>query len=809
MKKYNPLKPEQLRSSLPPSAIPYASSLDIPASALRSHPQKRVMEALKLGLHIKTNGYNIFVAGEPDLGRRYMLREYLTPRAKKEATPPDLIYVYNFDNADNPHLVSVPAGLGKEIKNGLHKMLTKVQKDLNLNLENANVASKRFNLFDNFQNQRSDIIESMDKIATGQGFHITFEEDGMTLYPSFDGKKLDESELAKLDSKERDKIRVRGKRLVKSLSGLMRQVTESEQVYLEKERTLQQDILKELLRSTFDPFVEKTLKKAQNTDLEAYFKAMREDMLENHAALVAPEPMQNAPSSSPLLLPGMLSDSVSSDELHERYTVNIFVDNSGLQGAPIVFEDHPTLSNLMGSIEREAEMGALITHFTLIKSGAIHKANGGYLVLHAEDILRHPGAWEALIRSLRSGIARIEDASEDEAAKTKGIQPDSVPLQLKVILVGDENLYELLLAGDERFSKLFKIKAHLTEHMPRNKAGIRFYLASIRKMIDEHELLPFTQGALAGLVDYGSLIIEDQTKLSLMLPRIFELMVESSALASLNGQAMVDEKTLEIAQDARQFRSNLVEEAYMEEYDNRIIKVITRGEAIGRVNGLAVSVYGDFEFGLPHQISCTVGAGSGGIIDLERDAQLSGPIHTKAMMILKTYLVGAFAHNKPLTMTGSLGFEQNYVGIEGDSASGAELAALLSALAQVPLSQSLAFTGAVGQAGEIMAVGGITHKVEGYFEVCRRHGLTGKQGVIMPADNLVHLMVHNDVIEAVAKKKFHIYPVNHITEAMEILTGHPAGKLRKNGTYTVGSIYAKADQRLTQLAKLYNNRKKR
>ena len=809
MKKYNPLKPEQLRSSLPPSAIPYASSLDIPASALRSHPQKRVMEALKLGLHIKTNGYNIFVAGEPDLGRRYMLREYLTPRAKKEATPPDLIYVYNFDNADNPHLVSVPAGLGKEIKNGLHKMLTKVQKDLNLNLENANVASKRFNLFDNFQNQRSDIIESMDKIATGQGFHISFEEDGMTLYPSSDGKKLDESELAKLDSKERDKIRVKGKRLVKSLSGLMRQVTESEQIYLEKERTLQQDILKELLRAIFDPFVEKTLKKAQSTDLEAYFKAMREDMLENHAALVSPEPMQNAPSSSPLLLPGMLSDSVSSDELHERYTVNIFVDNSGLQGAPIVFEDHPTLSNLMGSIEREAEMGALITHFTLIKSGAIHKANGGYLVLHAEDILRHPGAWEALIRSLRSGIARIEDASEDEAAKTKGIQPDSVPLQLKVILVGDENLYELLLTGDERFSKLFKIKAHLTEHMPRNKAGIRFYLASIRKMIDEHELLPFTQGALAGLVDYGSLIIEDQTKLSLMLPRIFELMVESSALASLNGQEMVDEKTLEIAQDARQFRSNLVEEAYMEEYDNRIIKVITRGEAIGRVNGLAVSIYGDFEFGLPHQISCTVGAGSGGIIDLERDAQLSGPIHTKAMMILKTYLVGAFAHNKPLTMTGSLGFEQNYVGIEGDSASGAELAALLSALAQVPLSQSLAFTGAVGQAGEIMAVGGITHKVEGYFEVCRRHGLTGKQGVIMPADNLVHLMVHSDVIEAVAKGKFHIYPVNHITEAMELLTGHPAGKLRKDGTYTADSIYAKADQRLTQLAKLYNNRKKR
>lgn len=809
MKKINSLTPGQLRSSLPVDAIPYESSLEIPKSSLRNHPQKRVMEALKLGLHIKTKGYNIFVAGEPDLGRRYMLREYLTPRARKEPTPPDLLYVYNFDDADMPHLITVPAGSGKEIKNGLQKTLQKVQKDLNVNLENANVATKRFNLFDKFQSQRSDLIESMDKIATDQGFNIAFEDDGMTLYPSTkDGKKLNDSDLAKLDPKEREKIRVKGKELVKLLSGLMRQVNETEQVYLEKERSLQREILEDLLRTVFDPFAKKIVGKTGNKNLEAHLKAMRQDMLENHASFVSSEssPTTGAP---PLPLAVQPGEAISAEELQERYTINIFVDNGDLDGAPIIFEDHPTISNLMGSIEREAEMGALVTHFTLIKSGAIHKANGGYLVLHAEDVLRHPGAWEALIRSLRSGMARIDDASEEETAKVKGLQPQPVPLQLKVILVGDENLYELLLAGDERFSKLFKIKAHLTEHMPRNKTGVRIYLSSIRKMIDEHELLPFTKDALAGLVDYGSLIIEDQTKLSLMFPRIFELLVESSGLASLNGKSEVDGKTLELAQDARQFRSNLVEEAYMEEYDNRIIKVVTRGHAIGRVNGLAVSMYGDFEFGLPHQISCTVGAGASGIIDLERDAQLGGPIHTKAMMILKTYLVGAFAHNKPLTMAGSLGFEQNYVGIEGDSASGAELAALLSALARVPLSQSLAFTGAVGQAGEIMAVGGITRKIEGYFQVCKRHGLTGDQGVIMPADNRSHLMLHNEVIDAVANQKFHIYTVNHISEAMELLTGIPSGKLRKDGTYTPDSVFARVDQRLTELAKMYNNRKKR
>lgn len=808
MKTIKPLTPEQLRSSLSPNAIPYATSQDIPKSTPRNHPQKRVMEALKLGLHIQTMGYNIFVAGEPDLGRRYMLREYLTPRARKEKTPPDLLYVYNFDNPDIPHLIKVPAGMGKEIKNGLQKALATVQKELNNNLENANFASKRFNLFEKFQNQRSSLIESMDKMATSKGFSITFDDEGMTLYPTLDGKRLNDSDLAKLPTKERTHIRTKGKDLVKSLSGLMHKVNESEQVYIDKERSLQRETLEDLLRSLFDPFVKKVIAKIPTPDLEEHFKAMRQDMLDNHMALVTPDAVQQSASAGPLLMPVALGDTVSADDLQDRYTVNIFVDNSEKNGAPLIFEDHPTLSNLMGSVEREAEMGALITHFSLIKAGAIHKANGGYLVLHAEDVLRHQGAWEALIRSLRSGMARIEDAGEDEAAKTKGLQPQPVPLNLKVILVGDESLYELLLASDERFSKLFKIKAHLTEHMPRNKSGIKVYLSSIRKIIEEHTLLPFTRNALAGLVDYGSLIIEDQTKLSLMFPRLFELMVEASALASMNGHNEVDAKTLELAQDARLFRSNLVEEEYIEEYDNKIIKVATRGNGIGRVNGLAVSVYGDFEFGLPHQISCTVGAGSGGIIDLERDAQLGGPIHTKAMMILKTYLVGAFAHNKPLTMTGSLGFEQNYVGIEGDSASGAELAALLSALAQVPLSQSLAFTGAVGQAGEIMAVGGITCKIEGYFQVCKRHGLTGTQGVIMPADNLSHLMLHSEVIEAVANGKFHIYPVNHISEALELLTGMPSGKRRKDGTYTPNSVYALADKRLTELARLYNQKKR-
>jgi predicted ATP-dependent protease len=303
-------------------------------------------------------------------------------------------------------------------------------------------------------------------------------------------------------------------------------------------------------------------------------------------------------------------------------------------------------------------------------------------------------------------------------------------------------------------------------------------------------------------VDFGSRIIEDQQRLSLKYPLLREIMVEASALASLRGASVVTGDILRSAREARVFRSNLVEEAFMEEYDRGIIKVGTSGEAVGKVNGLSVSFYGDFEFGLPHEISCTVGAGSGGIIDLERDAKLGGPIHTKAMMILKSYLVGAFAHNKPLVLTGSLGFEQNYAGVEGDSASGAELAALLSALSRVPIRLSLAFTGAVGQFGQIMAVGGVTRKIEGFFEVCKRHGLTGDQGVILPRDNLAHVLLQGEVFEAVSQGKFHIYAVRHITEALEILTGMPAGRLRKNGAYSQGSLYRLVDERLRELARI-------
>jgi predicted ATP-dependent protease len=525
--------------------------------------------------------------------------------------------------------------------------------------------------------------------------------------------------------------------------------------------------------------------------VDQYLADVRKELLENVDQLV---PRDAAPAGLELL------GGAPEQDWFTRFEVNLFVDNADTEGAPIVVEDHPTPSNLLGCIERESEMGALTTDFTLIKAGSLHRAHGGFLVLHVEDLLQSNLAWEGLLRALRSGRSKIEDPEDgQDQSRTKTIEPEPVDLRLKVVLIGTDDTYELLLAHEDRFPKLFKLKAHLKDWVQRKAGSIRHYLHSLARIIREAELLPFDREALAGLVDFSSRLAEDQKKLSLKLPLLREVMVEASALAAMDGRDRVDGERLRRAVLQREYRANLYEEEFLDEYDRELIKVATSGSSVGRVNGLSVTWFGDYEFGLPHQIACSVGAGEGGVVDLEREAELGGPIHTKAMMILKSYLLSQFAQERPLVFSGSLCFEQSYAGVEGDSASGAELAALLSALAGVPNRLSLAFTGAVSQSGAIMAVGGVTRKIEGFFEVCRRHGLSGEQGAIIPADVREHLMLRQEVVDAVAEGRFHIYPVRTIEEAMQLLTGMPAGRRGKNGRFPTGSLYRLVDNRLAEL----------
>ncbi|SBV96122.1 putative ATP-dependent protease [uncultured delta proteobacterium] len=811
MKTFASLTPDKLRPTLDPARIPYATSEAIPRTSNHRPPQPRALQALELAINVKDNGYNIYLSGVANLGRTRMVRDFLRPHCKKAPTPPDILYVNNFDDPDSPRLISVPAGQGKKLKRALAETLARIRKDIPMRFEHEAFTRRRSGLLTKFQNRKDKLFREMDVVAGNQGFNLDMDDGGsMTLYPLVEGKRLSEQEFNNLESAQRKELKAKGDNLVAAMSGLVRKFAKMEQAFLDDERSLEKEVAAEVLDRLLTPLVEKFCAACPSKVLAAHFADLRAHIVENLDLFLAhdagPFPGQSGAdgSGSTPFAPFSTGPDMAlhGDDALARYEINLFVDNSNVHGAPLVSCDHPTTANLMGSIERESEMGALVTDFSLIKAGMVHKANGGYLLLRVEDLLQYPNAWESLLRALRSGIARIEDAGDGENVKTKGISPEPVPLHLKIILIGVEEIYETLLLADERFAKLFKVKAQLTEHMPRNARGVRIYLSHIRRIVEEAELLHFDKDAMAGLIDVGSNLIEDNTKLSLKFPLLREIMIEASATAKMQGCAIVTGTVLRETMKARTFRVNLVEESFMEEYDRGVIKVETKGEAVGRVNGLSVTWYGDFEFGLPHRIAATVGVGHDGIIDLEREAKLGGPIHTKAMLILKSYLVGQFARNKPLVLSGSLCFEQSYAGIEGDSASGAELAALLSALADTPINLALALTGAVSQSGNILAVGGVTRKIEGFFEVCRRHGLTGGQGVIMPRDNLEHIMLNDGVTAAVAAGQFHIYPVAHITEAMELLTGMPAGKRRKDGSFTKGTLYDRVDKRLAELCKL-------
>lgn len=756
--------------------------------------QPRAQKALDLGLSIASKEYNIFVAGQPGLGRTYLVENYLRPKAKTAQTPPDLVYLNNFINSDRPLLISLPPGMGKLLKDTLQRVVKRLRRDLPRHFEQASYIKLQNKLFTKLAVARDDLMSRMEHAAQRKGFSLHIDESGsVSLTPLVDGKVLTPEDFDRLDASRKKILKDQSSTVLNTIADLSRLVTKHEQDYRTKESLLAQEHAANLIDRLLQPVKAKF---AEIKPLKQYFESFREDILDNLPQYQGRTERdgRNAEQNS--------SEGLS-DSFFQRYEVNLFVDNSGTSGAPVVTEITPGFFNLLGCVERETEWGTYYTDFSLIKAGAIHRANGGYLILRVEDLLTHPTAWEGLLRCLRTSQSCIDDPTDHyDILRTRTISPDPIPLSLKVILIGDDETYDLLYTHDERFRKIFKLKAHIQDTVERTEESITGYAQALDRTARESGLKSFTKDAYAELVNYSTRLAEDKERLSLHFSHIREVMVEANALANGNEKRVIDAKTVKQALEEREYRSNLYQEEFLREYDRKSIKVRTHGHSVGTANGLSVTQVGEYVMGLPHQISCTVGVGHGGIMDLEREAELGGPIHTKGMMILKSYIVNLFARNKPIVLTGSLCFEQSYAHVDGDSASGAELAALLSALSNIPLRLDLAFTGAISQSGAIMAVGGVTHKVEGFFEVCRRRGLTGQQGVILPKDNIIHLVLKDSVIQAVKDGQFHIYPVSHIEEAMEILTGRRSGVRLKDGRFSPNSIYAEVDDRLAELAVL-------
>ena len=792
------LRTNQLATHLNPRKVPARAE---GTEGLRPF-QPRALQALELGLTIRTFEYNIYLAGEPGLGRSYLVRKFLAPLAARNSVPPDWIYTFNFKDQDRPRAIALDPGLGRALKQGLAKAIRDIRHDLPARYEHESYVTRHDALINAYNLKRDNLLETMETRANDRGFSLNADEDGsLSLYPLVEGKVLSPEEYERLNLSLRQNLKQQSSAIMDEVIDLSRQINKEEQIFREEERELEQEVARSVATNALTPLSEEF---ASNKEVSAYLEALTGDIEENLDKFRERE--------KPTTLEGGQDFPPGMENFFQRYDINLFVDNGDQQGAPVILETNPGFFNLLGCIERETEWGTYYTDYTLIKAGSIHKANGGYLILYVNDLLAHPVAWEGLLRCLRSARLRVEDPTDHyDLVRTKTIEPEPMPMDLKIILIGDDEMYDILLEQEERFRKYFKIKAHIQETVFRTPETVAAYVRALRHIVTENNLQPFTREAMARLVDHSSRLAQDQERLSLLFSRMREVMIEADALSKMRSAPEVTVTLVNEALRAGEFRLNLYEEEFLHEYDRTVIKVRTEGREVGRANGLSVSQIGDYVLGLPHEISCTVGVGHGGILDLEREAELGGPIHTKGMMILKSYLLNLFAQDKPLVLTGSLCFEQSYAHVDGDSASGAELAALLSALADMPIKLNLAFTGAISQSGAILAVGEVTRKIEGFFNVCKRRGLTGDQGVLIPWDNRTQLMLADEIVEAVDQNMFHVYAVKTIEDAMEILTGVKPGRRLKNGGFSKNSIYEAVDERLAELAELadMNGTKKR
>lgn len=750
--------------------------------------QERAVRALKFGLGIKEKGFNIFAVGLPGTGRTTAIENFLSEVAAQEAVPWDWVYVNDFRDNYRPNALRLPAGKAIEFKVDMERLIAAAIKELREALDSEMANQQRDQIRMNFQQQKQAILERVDDQARQEGFGIQATPMGLLVVPISMGKPLSEEEFMALTVEQRDQLAQKQQRLQAALETAVRQAKAVEKNALEALEKADQQVAFAAIRPLFEDLKEKY---QGIEEIPEHLDHVQMDIL---ASLAELRPREESAESGNLPLDGRKQPG-------RKYAVNVMVDNTSLQGAPVVIEGNPTYNNLFGRIEQEAQFGALVTDFTMIRPGALHRANGGYLVLPAEQVLRNPLAWESLKRALMNQQIVIEDLqSQMGIITTKGLRPEPIPLSVKVILVGRPDVYQALLAFDEHFSELFKVKADFDYTMPRNPENVRDYTAFMARLCHQENIRPIEASAMARVVELGSRLAEDQERLSTRFGEIADVIREANYYAIQQRAPTITANHIQQAIEERFYRSSLVRDRLLEMIRRGTIQIAVTGSVVGQVNGLSVLQFGDILFGQPNRITASVGLGREGLIDIEREANLGGPIHTKGILILAGFLTSKFARQKPLSLSARLVFEQSYSLVEGDSASCAELCALLSALAGLPVRQGIAVTGSVNQLGNVQAIGGVNAKIEGFFEVCRVMGLNGEQGVIIPASNLPHLMLKEEVIEAARQGKFHIWAVETVSQAIEVLTGIPAGEQLPDGAFEAGSVYDRVDRRLTELA---------
>ncbi len=781
------LTAERLYRGCDPAELPFESTAELEPLG-EQLGQQRAVEALEFGLSIPHEGFNIFLLGSTGVGKRGLLGSVLDiERAAPQGEVSDWCYVNNFESPDKPIALRLPPGMACQLRNDMAHAVEDLLGTLPATFQSDEYQARVQELGERHQGREQESFQALAEKASAEGIAMLQTPAGYTLAPMKEGEIIKPQEFEALPEEEKKRIMAVIEGLKEELKAIVRQLPG----WKKESRNQFKQLNQEFSRLAIDPVMNELKEKyREHESVLAYLEAVHRDVMEQAESFT-----QNREESA---IPDNMKNRVKE---FPQYSVNVLVDNQGLGAAPVIYEDNPSFSNLIGRAEYVSQMGTLVTDFNLIKPGALHRANGGYLVLDADKVLTSPFAWMALKRALKAREIRVQSLDQIFSfVSTVQLQPEPMPLDVKLVLMGDRFVYYILEQYDPEFSTLFKVAADMSEDVTRTPDSTALFARMIRALQDRDSLLPLDRGGVARVIEYAARGMEDSEKLSLHQGRLSNLLSEADFRARRAGAQTVTATHVEEAHQAAIRRLDQFREKSHEGILRDIMLVATEGSAVGQVNGLAVYLLGDYAFGRPTRITATARLGPGKVLDIEREVDLGGKIHSKAVMIISALLADRYARNRPLPLSASLVFEQSYGGIEGDSASVAELVALVSAIADIPVRQDLAVTGSLNQHGQVQAIGGVNEKIEGFFDICRARGLSGSHGVVIPRANEVHLMLRGDVLEAVAAGQFHIYSADTIDRALELLTG-----------CTVASIDTRVQARLEQLqelAKEFGNRER-
>ena len=754
--------------------------------------QDRGIKALEFGLNVDINGYNLYVEGPSGVGKTMYTKHFLDSISKKKKVPQDWCYVYNFNNPNEPVAIPLSAGQGKEFKEAMDKFVKDITRDIRDTFNNEDFEKEKALIKQEYDLKRSALMEKLNQTSAQYGFQVKSANNGIYMMPVLNGKTIEEEEFEKLDDATKkefeDKSSIVQQHVMEAISQIKSIQSEADQ----KINEWQSNVALLTVNAHIN-FIKSNFKR--NKKITKFLDDIKKDILKNVNAFLAkddskantPQNMQRPEIQKPWL----------------NYRVNLFIDNSNLDGAPVIMDSNYSYPNLFGRLEYENCYGSLRTEYTMLKPGLLHNANGGYLVMQARDIVSNQLCYETLKKVLRIKELGIENSVEQHTSMVMvSLKPEPIPLNLKVILIGDELLYQTLISVDTDFKKLFKIKVEFEDDAPLTLDNMNKLARVIHGFCATEELPPLDKTAMARVIEYASKLADDQAKLSTRFGEITQVIGEAGTLARLNKEKIITGKTIELALAQRDEREQKYNEKYFEMINSNTLMIDTSGFKVGQINGLTVMNLGNYSFGLPVKITANTYVGKNGIINIEREVDMSGSSHSKGILILSGYLGEMFAQDMPLSLTASLCFEQLYNGVDGDSASSTELYAILSSLSGIPINQSIAVTGSVNQKGEIQPIGGVNEKIQGFFEICKMRGLDGSHGVMIPKSNEKNLNLSDEVISAVKDKKFHIYAISTIEQGIELLTGVPAGKKDLSGRFPAGSINCLAYAKLRKYAKI-------